>query len=335
MTSSSDLPTPGHPSDAWVHCACGERHWGTHGAAGLLLTDGGRVVLQHRAAWSHHGDTWGVPGGALLPGEGAPAGALREAREEAGIDAGAVRLLATSVLQHPDWSYTTLLATAGAPVRPRATDPESVEVAWVACDDVAGLPLHPGFGLAWPQLRDMLVRRPLLVVDAANVVGSVPDGWWRDRRAATARLRDGLADALADGLDADLLGLPGQRWWPDVVLVVEGAARGVPAPDERTRPWRAGSLTVVSAAGSGDDAVVRVVEEALSVSVAGSGDAVEEALSASAARSGDADDAAPVGAARRPADVTVATADRGLLARLPPGVGTASPRAVRGLGRPA
>ncbi|MEV7026505.1 NTP pyrophosphohydrolase, partial [Kitasatospora sp. NPDC093558] len=22
---------------------------------------------------------------------------------------------------------------------------------------------------------------PLLVVDGANVVGSVPDGWWRDR----------------------------------------------------------------------------------------------------------------------------------------------------------
>ena len=57
----------------------------------------------------------------------------------------------------------------------------------------------------------------LLVVDAANVVGSVPDGWWRDRRGAAERLRDRLA---ADGL-------PGHDGPVDVVLVVEGAARGV------------------------------------------------------------------------------------------------------------
>ncbi|HZO65158.1 MAG TPA: hypothetical protein VFB74_09150 [Kribbellaceae bacterium] len=30
----------------------------------------------------------------------------------------------------------------------------------------------------------MVERRPLLVVDAANVIGSRPDGWWRDWPAA-------------------------------------------------------------------------------------------------------------------------------------------------------
>ncbi|MGW2544789.1 hypothetical protein ACWC5I_28915, partial [Kitasatospora sp. NPDC001574] len=39
---------------------------------------------------------------------------------------------------------------------------------------------------------------PLLLVDAANVVGSVPDGWWRDRRGAAERLRDSLT-GIADG----------------------------------------------------------------------------------------------------------------------------------------
>ncbi|NEA88430.1 NTP pyrophosphohydrolase, partial [Streptomyces sp. SID14436] len=58
---------------------------------------------------------------------------------------------------------------------------------------------------------------PLVIVDAANVVGSVPDGWWRDRRGAAERLRDRLA---ADGL-------PGRPGPLDIVLVVEGAARGV------------------------------------------------------------------------------------------------------------
>jgi len=81
----------------------------------------------------------------------------------------------------------------------------------------------------------------LVVVDAANVVGSVPDGWWRDRAAATERLRDALAAADL----ADLAGGPAE-----VVLVVEGRAAGVaPVPGVR----------VEAAAGSGDDAIVEVV----------------------------------------------------------------------------
>ncbi len=33
----------------------------------------------------------------------------------------------------------------------------------------------------------------VLVVDAANVIGSVPDGWWRDRPGAASRLVERLA----------------------------------------------------------------------------------------------------------------------------------------------
>ena len=43
----------------------------------------------------------------------------------------------------------------------------------------------------------------LLIVDGANVVGSVPDGWWRDRRGAAVRLRDRLRPMAADGLPAE------------------------------------------------------------------------------------------------------------------------------------
>jgi hypothetical protein len=35
-------------------------------------------------------------------------------------------------------------------------------------------------------------HRPLIVVDAANVIGSRPDGWWRDRQAAARRLIESL-----------------------------------------------------------------------------------------------------------------------------------------------
>ncbi|WP_307630740.1 NTP pyrophosphohydrolase [Streptomyces turgidiscabies] len=86
----------------------------------------------------------------------------------------------------------------------------------------------------------------LVIVDAANVVGSVPDGWWRDRRGAAERLRDRLV-AYAEG------GLPGRAGPLEIVLVVEGAARGVASVP---------GVRAVSAAGSGDDRMVELVAEA-------------------------------------------------------------------------
>ena len=156
-----DRPSGLHhrPGDAWVECACGARHWGLHGAAGLLLfrpSDGvgpAAVVLQHRALWSDAGGTWGIPGGALDPGEPATAGALREAAEEAGIDPVHLEVLSSTRLDHVSWSYTTVVARATGDQHPRPTDAESLEIAWVDLDEVDGLPLHHAFAAAWPDLR--------------------------------------------------------------------------------------------------------------------------------------------------------------------------------------
>jgi len=145
-----------------VQCDCGSRHWGLHGAAGLLLArrtpDGtlDAVVLQHRALWSDQGGTWGVPGGAIGPHESAEQGALREATEEAGVPPSAVRVRGSVVLDHGTWSYTTVLGETLTAFEPAATDAESLEVAWVGVDDLADLPLLPGFGEALPRLRRLL-----------------------------------------------------------------------------------------------------------------------------------------------------------------------------------
>lgn len=124
-----------------------------------------------------------------------------------------------------------------------------------------------------------------LIVDGANVMGSRADGWWRDRAGAMARLHGELAAVAAAGIAGPVPGEPGAagpagavgeagaggeasveagaaaeagaagetaggRWFPHVLLVVEGRARAVldlVAPAPRVR--------VVAARGEGDDEI--------------------------------------------------------------------------------
>lgn len=94
----------------------------------------------------------------------------------------------------------------------------------------------------------MTQARPVLLVDAANVVGSRPDGWWRDRPAAARRLLVRLEGLVGAVLPADGP-YPGQVV-SDVVVVLEGQAR-LAAPVGRTP-----GVDVHHATGSGDDALV-------------------------------------------------------------------------------
>ncbi|KQS08421.1 NTP pyrophosphohydrolase [Curtobacterium sp. Leaf183] len=250
-------PGPRDPGDAWAQGPDGTKAWGLFGAAGLLVDDGaGRVLLQHRVEWSHHGGTWGIPGGARHQHEDAVTGALRESAEEAGVPEDGIDLRHTSVLDLGFWTYTTVVGRAARPFEPVIADRESLALSWVPLAEVDDLPLHPGFGASWPALRAAIDIAPVVVVDAANVVGSVPDGWWQDRAGAADRLLDGVTTLAAAGLPAAELGLEFDRWWPRWTVVLEGAARDASAAS--TAP-----VDVVRAAGSGDDAIVEVVTAAV------------------------------------------------------------------------
>ena len=134
-----------------------------------------------------------------------------------------------------------------------------------------------------------------LVVDVANVMGSRPDGWWRDRAGAATRWL------------ADLNRLPGTTVrLPDgargsvgrVVAVLEGRAREAHLP----QPC---AVEVVLAERDGDSAVVAQVR---------------------------GDDLADVYVRDGKDDVLlVVTADRGLRQRLPVGVAVAGPGWLRAL----
>jgi 8-oxo-dGTP diphosphatase len=120
-----------------------------------------------------------------------------------------------------------------------------------------------------------------IIVDVANVMGSRPDGWWRDRAGAAVRLRADIAALAAKSAALAASGhpiLPDEPDPPRFVMVLEGAARAAApriraddgrtqADDGRTRAddgqTRAddGPVRVVQADGSGDDAIVALARE--------------------------------------------------------------------------
>lgn len=142
--------------DGWVECGCGHKHWGLHGAAGILIVRGTQILLQHRAPWVHNGDTWGIPGGARDSHETTIEGAFREAVEETGIDTALLTPLHTFKDDHGDWKYETVIARATDELVAHEVNDESHEVRWVEINRVDELPLHPSFARSWPALMELL-----------------------------------------------------------------------------------------------------------------------------------------------------------------------------------
>ena len=82
----------------------------------------------------------------------------------------------------------------------------------------------------------------MLLIDAANVIGSRPTGWWRDRPGAARTFVARVRASVDSG-----------RIHPPVVVILEGQSRqGVPS-------GLVDGVTVIHAEGSGDDALVHVV----------------------------------------------------------------------------
>jgi 8-oxo-dGTP diphosphatase len=142
--------------DGWIQCACGNKHWGLNGAAGILLIRGTQILLQHRAPWVHNGDTWGIPGGARDSHESVLEAAIREAQEETGIDPVHVTPIQTFSDDHGSWCYDTVIAYANDELVARELNDESHEVRWVEIEKVEELTLHPSFEKSWPTLKGLV-----------------------------------------------------------------------------------------------------------------------------------------------------------------------------------
>jgi hypothetical protein len=96
-----------------------------------------------------------------------------------------------------------------------------------------------------PRARQYGLRDPvrMLVIDAANVIGSRPTGWWRDRPGAARAFTERVRATVTAG-----------RLEPPVTIVLEGRARA--GADETDID----GVEVVHAPGEGDDTIAAIAE---------------------------------------------------------------------------
>ncbi|MCW2929913.1 MAG: hydrolase [Actinomycetia bacterium] len=152
-------------TDAYVTCDRGHRHWGTAGAAGLLMRHRGddgqyRYLLQRRSSSGYvdHGGTWSTPGGGLQHGESPEEGAVREAHEEIGELPEGVTHHHTFTDDHGGWAYHTVVMNSPRQFAPhggtgRNARWEDDGHGWFTPQQVKELPLHPGFASSWGGVR--------------------------------------------------------------------------------------------------------------------------------------------------------------------------------------
>jgi 8-oxo-dGTP pyrophosphatase MutT (NUDIX family) len=172
-------------------------HWGTHGAAGLLVVGKGKVLLQLRSQGVREPHTWSIPGGARGKDETAAAAALREAREETGLDPQAVKIVsAYTAACECSWTYTTLIANLVGTLTLRENW-ESQELRWVPLDDVGKLDLHPGLRAAWADLRGMLKAD-----DTKPNITRITDQLWTGGDRGRTSMATWLAQLQSAGITA-------------------------------------------------------------------------------------------------------------------------------------
>lgn len=117
-----------------------------------------RVLLQLRAAWTHGGGTWALPGGALDSHEDPVSGAAREAWEEAGIHPSLLDVKGIFSDDHGNWRYDTVIAHCAGDAGAYEANAESDEIRWVSLDAVVGYDLHPGLAASWGELLPHVIN---------------------------------------------------------------------------------------------------------------------------------------------------------------------------------
>ena len=146
----------------------------------------------------------------------------------------------------------------------------SLETCSVSCRAIFTSTMRSAYGAEEIRIGGHPVT---IVVDVANVMGSRPDGWWRDRAGAAARLHAEMVRLAASGraILPDEAARRGSSWargrrQAAAARMPARGARAAAIPTARPGTGPAGEVQprevrVVQARGSGDDAIVAVVRE--------------------------------------------------------------------------
>lgn len=132
----------------------GNSYWGKTGA-GILFTDGKKVLLLKRAETDHK-DTWGMPGGKAEEGESLIATAMRETREECGLEEIPGRRIDNLSQQDGHHKWTTFIYRISEPFSAITLSNEHSESKWIKLEDLKSLNLHPKFKEQLPAYLDAI-----------------------------------------------------------------------------------------------------------------------------------------------------------------------------------
>jgi 8-oxo-dGTP pyrophosphatase MutT (NUDIX family) len=133
----------------------GRKYWGKAGA-GIIFTDGKKILLLKRAEKGDSFGKWSVPGGKVENGENILDAAQRESKEECGYFGG-------YKFGHYDDAdgrhhFHTFFYAVDKPFDVTLSDEHS-DYKWIDLNDVSSYNLHPRLASNWPYFKNKIVNR--------------------------------------------------------------------------------------------------------------------------------------------------------------------------------
>lgn len=113
-------------------------------AAGILFTDGKKILMLKRSATSSEAGTWSLPGGGAKNGESQIQNAIRETKEETGISRIPGEQISTHQFKDRTVHFTTFIYKVEKPFTARMSS-EHTSYEWIPLNQLSGKNLHPKF----------------------------------------------------------------------------------------------------------------------------------------------------------------------------------------------
>ena len=141
-------------------------------AAGIMFTDGKKMLLLKRSDEGDHPKTWSLPAGKSKEHESDIDTAVREVKEETGLSQIPGYRFDTLSFQNGHQKFTAFLYMVKEPFDINLSAEHS-ESKWVEFNDLAGLPLHPSFRAELPDYLRKVRKKAQSFSEWASVMDAI------------------------------------------------------------------------------------------------------------------------------------------------------------------